>query len=254
MLKHICTYLIGLAVACAAALTGADTITMKDGQVLEGTVAGRAGGMVTLEIGGQQLKIPEANIASVQVTMGESPAPAAEPAPAPPPPPPEPKAAPTVAVGTRLVLRMTETLDSKKHKAGHRFTAKLEADLVAEGLVVAPRGTTAYGVLTSAKQSGRVAGSSEMTVAITDLLINNQMHAVATQPLQAKTENTAKQSTKRVARAAAIGGLAKGSKGAKNMAKVGVGASILTSGNSINIPAGTLVETQFRAPLTANWM
>lgn len=254
MLKHICTYLIGLAVACAAALTGADTITMKDGQVLEGTVAGRAGGMVTLEIGGQQLKIPEANIASVQVTMGESPAPAAEPAPAPPPPPPEPKAAPTVAVGTRLVLRMTETLDSKKHKAGHRFTAKLEADLVAEGLVVAPRGTTAYGVLTSAKQSGRVAGSSEMTVAITDLLINNQMHAVATQPLQAKTENTAKQSTKRVARLAAIGGLAKGSKGAKNMAKVGVGASILTSGNSINIPAGTLVETQFRAPLTANWM
>ena len=216
------------------------------------TVAGRAGGMVTLEIGGQQLKIPEANIASVQVTMGESPAPAAEPAT--PPPPPEPKAAPTVAVGTRLVLRMTETLDSKKHKAGHRFTAKLEADLVAEGLVVAPRGTTAYGVLTSAKQSGRVAGSSEMTVAITDLLINNQMHAVATQPLQAKTENTAKQSTKRVARAAAIGGLAKGSKGAKNMAKVGVGASILTSGNSINIPAGTLVETQFRAPLTANWM
>ncbi len=91
----------------------------------------------------------------------------------------------------------------------------------------------------SAKQSGRVAGSSEMTVAITDLLIDNRMHPVATQPLQAKTENTAKKSGRTII-------------GAKNAAKVGVGASILTGGNKINIPAGTLVETQFRAPFTTD--
>ncbi len=41
-----------------------------------------------------------------------------------------------------------------------------------------------------------------------------------------------------------------GNSGARTGAKVGVGASILTSGNSINIPAGTLVETNLRTPLT----
>ncbi len=55
-----------------------------------------------------------------------------------------------------------------------------------------------------------------------------------------------------IAGAAAIGGLVKGSKGAKYAAKVGVGVSIFTGGNKINIPADTLVETQFRAPFTAD--
>ena len=245
------THLVGLTLLCIASLTSADQINMKDGQVIEGTVTGRAGGIVTVDLGGQQIQIPESNISSIQVTMGDSPASASASAPA-SALPPELTATPTVPAGTRLVLRMAQTLDSSKHKTGHRFTARLEADLVAEGVVVATRGSTAYGQLMSAKQSGRVAGSSEMTVAITDLMIDNRMYPIATQPLQAKTENTAKKSGKTIAGAAAIGGLAKGKKGAKNAAKVGVGVSILTGGNKINIPAGTLVETQFRAPFTAD--
>ena len=235
------------------ALVRADQITMKTGQVINGQVLSRADGMVTVNVGGQELKIPEANIDSIQVTLGESSDRAAAPATqatAAAASTPAPSAKPTVPAGTRLVLRMSEGLDSKKHKAGHRFTARLEADLVAEGVVVAPRGSTAYGKLLSAKSSGRVAGSSEMTVAITDIMVNNQIYPVATQPLQAKTGNTARQSTKRTARGAAIGGLVDGKSGAKTGAKVGLGASLLTSGNQINIPAGTLVETAFRTPFS----
>lgn len=121
MTKRTHARLMGLILASLATLASADQITMKDGQVMEGTVAGRSGGMVTIEIGGQQLKIPESNIASIQVTMGDSPAavPASAAAATPPPP-----AKPTVLAGTRLMLRMAETLDSSKHKAGHRFTAR----------------------------------------------------------------------------------------------------------------------------------
>jgi len=42
--------------------------------------------------------------------------------------------------------------------------------------------------------------------------------------------------------AAAIGGLLRGSKGAKRGAKVGAGVSILTGGQQISIPAGTVLE------------
>ena len=47
-----------------------------------------------------------------------------------------------------------------------------------------------------------------------------------------------------------IGGLAGGSSGAKTGAKVGAGASLLTKGESLNVPAGTLLETALRVPLT----
>jgi hypothetical protein len=40
--------------------------------------------------------------------------------------------------------------------------------------------------------------------------------------------------------------------GAKTGAKVGLGASILTGGGSINVPAGTLLETSLRVPLQIN--
>ena len=49
------------------------------------------------------------------------------------------------------------------------------------------------------------------------------------------------------ARAAAIGGLVSGSSGARTGARVGAGASILTGGAGINIPAGTMVETNLTA-------
>jgi len=44
--------------------------------------------------------------------------------------------------------------------------------------------------------------------------------------------------------------LVDGSSGAKTGAKVGLGASILTGGQSINVPAGTLLETALRTPLS----
>ena len=93
-------------------------------------------------------------------------------------------------------------------------------------------------------------GSSELVLSFTEILIDEQMVDIETASLQAVTDNTAKNSVGKTARAAAIGGLIDGSSGARTGAKVGLGASIITSGNSINIPAGSLLETQLTAPLT----
>jgi len=241
--------LVPLVMVTMAAMVSADQITLKDGQVVEGTIVGRANGVVTLEIAGQQIKVPETNIASMQVTMDDDFV--AEPAPeSTPPPPPQPKAKPVVSAGTRLTLRMAETVDTRKHKAGHRFTAKLEADLMADGIVIASRGSTVYGQVASATSSGRVAGSSELTLVFTDILVDGRMYAITTEPLSGQTGNTAKTSTKRVFRGAAIGGLVDGSDGAKTGAKVGAGAAILTGGEQVVVSAGTLLDTQFRAPFT----
>lgn len=46
-----------------------------------------------------------------------------------------------------------------------------------------------------------------------------------------------------------IGGLVDGSDGARTGAKVGAGAAILTKGEQINIPAGTIMETRLKTAL-----
>src|SRR5277367_919466 len=76
-----------------------------------------------------------------------------------------------VPAGTRILIRMIDSIDSSKQKAGDRFTASLETNLVVDNIVVAPRGTTVYGRLASAESAGRMKGSSELSLELTDIVI-----------------------------------------------------------------------------------
>lgn len=237
-----------MSVLFMAGNTYADTLSLNDGQTIEGKFISRTDGAVLFEVGGQQLSFPADNVKGVSMDMGGAATPAAS-----APPVAAAPAAPakvTVPAGTRMMARTVDALDSKRHKEGHRFTARLEADLVVDGTVVAPRGATIYGRLTSSKASGRAAGSSEMVMTFSDIMINNQLHPIATSDLKAVTENTAKRTAGTTARGALLGGLIGGSDDAKRGAAIGLGLSLLTSGNQINIPRGTLIEFQLKAPLT----
>ena len=75
------------------------------------------------------------------------------------------------------------------------------------------------------------------------------MFSMNTRGLVAQGQNEAGRTAGRTARAAALGALYSGKSGAKTGAKIGVGTAIVTSGASINIPAGTLVETFLATPL-----
>lgn len=156
----------------------------------------------------------------------------------------------TVPAGTHLMVNLDSAIDSRQHKAGHKFTATLEGDIVANNTVVAPRGSKVYGQLTATKKSGRLAGRSEMQITLTQILINNQLKPIVTSGVKAVTDSTAKKTAGTVARGAVIGALADGKKGARTGAKIGAGVSVLTSGNQINIPAGTLLDFTLGAPLT----
>src|SRR5271163_5044413 len=86
----------------------------------------------------------------------------------------------TVPAGTRILIRMIDSIDSTKQKAGFRFTASLETNLQAEDVVVAPRGTTVYGKLVTAESAGKFKGSSELILELTDIMINNTAYPLLT--------------------------------------------------------------------------
>jgi hypothetical protein len=231
----------------------ADELKLKDGQVIVGKFISRDANEVVFEIAGQQLKFPSNNVQGI--SFGDAPVvPTTEPvkkeqATLAPAVKPENKTV-MVPAGTRIVVRTGMTLNTKQHSKGHKFTARLEADLVLNSVVVAPRGSTLYGVVTAAKKSGRLVGKATMELGFTDIMINNQMISISTSAVRAITEATGKKTVGTTARAAAIGGLINGSDGAKDGAKIGLGVSLLTRGNDINIPVGTMLEFQLTAPFT----
>jgi hypothetical protein len=251
-MKRLLHILIALS-AFSLANVFADTLELADGTLLEGDFVGSSNGIVMFNTGDGIEAFPEDEVAGIFLSQGV----ATRQAEAPPPaakaqaPAPTPKATNvTIPTGTRLVLRTSDAIDSRRHQAGHRFRAQLESAIVIDGITAAPRGAFVHGRIAQASQGGRAVGSSSLAIEFTDLMINDQLFEIATDGMESKTGNEAGRTVGRTARAAVIGGLLGGSSGARTGAAVGVGASILTSGASINVPAGTILETRLRVPVT----
>ena len=242
-MKKIITFLFAAIAALTTGVLFADTIELADGTLLEGDFVGSSNGIVMFDTGDGIEAFPESEVVGIFLSAGVDTAAALmEEA--------NRSSQITVPSGTRLVIRTTDTIDSNQHSAGHRFRGQLEGALVVDGVTVAPRGTTVHGRLTSASQAGRVAGSSELSAEFTDIMINYQLFPISTGSLTAQASGEGGRTVRRTARAAAIGGLAGGSSGARTGARVGAGAALLTSGASVNIPRGTIVETTLTASLT----
>lgn len=226
----------------------ADVITLTDGQTLTGKLVSQDAKGVVFEIAGQQLTFDSAKVKGI--SFGEAKA-ASTPQDSITSPAIDnsPNAA-TANAGSRLVVKTNAAINSNKHSAGHKFTARLEADLMNGGVVIAPKGSTLYGVVQAAEKSRRATGNSSVLITFTDIMLNNQLIPIKTTAVKAVTESTTKDTVNRTARLAAIGGLANGSEGARNSAKFGLGASLLTRGKAVNIPAGTLLEFELAAPLS----
>jgi len=156
----------------------------------------------------------------------------------------------TVAAGTPILVRMVDSVDSNKQKAGYRFTAKLEANLQAYDVTVAQKGTKLYGVLAKAASSGKFKGSSELTLELTDIVINGTAYPLMTTDYEVKGKGEGGNTTKKVLGGAGlgalIGGIAGGGKGAGIGALAGAGAGTAVAatkkGEQVSVPSETLLE------------
>jgi len=171
--------------------------------------------------------------------------------------PPQTKKRITVPAGTRILIRTVDAIDSSKQKAGFRFTATLETNLQAEDTVIAPRGTTVYGRLAQASSAGKMSGSSQLTLELTDILINGTAYPLLTSTYEIKGKgeggNTAKKVVGGAGLGALIGGLAGGGKGAGIGALAGAGAGTAVAaskkGEQLQIPSESLLEFRLEQPV-----
>lgn len=156
----------------------------------------------------------------------------------------------TVPADTRILVRMVDSVDSSKQKEGYRFTATLETNLQVDDVVVAPRGTTVYGRLTRAESAGRMSGGANLTLRLTDIVINDTAHPLPTSSFSVRSQGKGEKTTRRIlggtGLGAMIGGIAGGGAGAAigalSGAAAGTAVSAAKPGQQVLIPSESLLE------------
>lgn len=164
----------------------------------------------------------------------------------------------TIPAGTRILIRMVDSVDSSQQRVGYRFTANLETNLQVDEVVVAPRGTKVYGRLAQAKSAGNMSGGAELTLELTDIVINGTAYPLLSSTYQVASQGQGGKTAKRVVGGtglgALIGGLAGGGKGAAIGAGAGAAAgttvSAATKGKQVSVPSESLLEFRLQQPAT----
>jgi hypothetical protein len=171
----------------------------------------------------------------------------------PPPPPPPPRPAfrnITLAPGTTLPIRITQTLDSATTQQGETFTGTIAADIVTDGVVVIRTGTPVTGRVVAVQEAAHYKGSSLLTVELTDINRHGEKISVNTDPYSVQGKGRGKNTAEKVGGGAAVGailgGILGGGKGAAIGAAagggVGAGANTITRGEQVQIPSETLIR------------
>jgi hypothetical protein len=137
------------------------------------------------------------------------------------------------------------------------FDAVVAHPVKSHGRVVIPAGATVAGIIVEAKQGGKIKGSSNLALQLTQLHLRNHTYSLHTnqfvQQKKGKGSRTAKIGGGSAAGGAIIGAIAGGGKGAVIGGLLGGGAGVagsaVTGNKELTIPAESLVPFTLTQPL-----
>ena len=164
----------------------------------------------------------------------------------------------TVPAGTVLAIRTTDFLSSDKNQAGDPFTAVLDQPLIVNGWVVARRGQVLVGKVKDARKAGRIKGTSELEVELTDItVVDGRQLPILTELWKASGGTSHGQDAATIGTTTGVGALigsaadwGRGAAiGAGAGAAVGLGAVLLTRGRPTIVEPETPLSFRLVDPL-----
>ena len=170
----------------------------------------------------------------------------------------EPRRAPEpflIPAGTRIRVRLAQTLGTKHTSAGTRFAATLDDPIVIGDRVVVPKGTPFEGAVVSSKSSGRFRGRAVLQVTLRSFRLRNTTYQIATAPDTRVSGNHKKRNWAFMgggpAAGAGIGALAAGGTGALIGAGAGAAAgtatAFFTGKKNVTLPVETPLTFSLRS-------
>ena len=181
------------------------------------------------------------------------------PAPLQPPPPAQPTfKTVTVAAGSTIPVRVTQTLDSATTQPDTTFSGVVASDIVVDGLVAIPAGSNITGHVDAVQEAAHFKGSSLLTVSLTSINHRGERMSVESEPYSVKGKgrgaNTAEKAGGGAAVGAIIGGIFGGGKGAAIGAAtgggLGAGSQAVTRGQQVQIESESVVRFHLTTPVT----
>jgi hypothetical protein len=158
-----------------------------------------------------------------------------------------------------ICVRLIDGLTSERNASGDVFTGTLDHELVADGFVIAERGSRVEGRVTNVDPGGKVKGVATMAIVLSRIhtadgqAIPLQTDAFERRAAPSHTADAAKIGAG-AALGAIIGAIAGGGKGAAIGAgaggAAGAGAVLMTRGKPVSIPSETRINFRLRSPVT----
>jgi hypothetical protein len=166
----------------------------------------------------------------------------------------------SVPVGQTLLVRMIDSVDSRKNNVGDVFHASLETDLTVNGYLVAHKGADVYGKLAYTKDSGHFSGGAELELELSKIVVDGTSYPLVSDDYTLRGKGRGGDTAKKVGGGAIlgaiIGGIAGGGAGAAIGAgaggAVGAGVQVFTRGKEVKVPSETLLEFKLQQPATVN--
>ncbi|HLJ44977.1 MAG TPA: hypothetical protein VKU01_03155 [Bryobacteraceae bacterium] len=258
---------LSLAIFCSA-----DTLTLKNGGVIQGTYLGGDARQVKIAVGDRIDTYSIDEVSMIQFGGGN--APAARTYDTPPPSQDglvrrqerqermaqqaAANAGLEIPAGTALVVRLIDPVDSQMDRLGQTYKASIDEPVIGpNGDTVIPRGADVIAKLVEDQQSGKIEGKTVLTLDLTQVQINGRMVDINTSEVSQQSGSRGARSAKVIGGATAlgaiIGALAGGGKGAAigatSGAAVGTGTQVMTKGQRVRIPAETRLTFTLQQPL-----
>ena len=108
-----------------------------------------------------------------------------------------------VPAGTRIDIRLQETISTEKNLPGDHFTASLRGPLIADVKFLAPSRCKIIGQLINVEEPGQVKGSAKLTMVLRKLVVAGKEYDLETKPLTLAVHSTKKEEAVVIARSAA---------------------------------------------------
>lgn len=172
-----------------------------------------------------------------------------------PAPPPAPVA--TIPAGTSFRVRLLETIDTRRNRAGDQFTASLDEPLVDGDRVVVPKGTTFTGHVIEAKSSGRFKGRAVLALRLDSFTLDGQVYAVSSTQSSRVSKGHKKHNLLWIGGGSGGGALIGAAAGGGAGALIGAGAgaaagtvgSAFTGKRQVSLPVETTLRFRLESPV-----